>query len=769
MTSAKDTSPAMRWLENTLLYILLGLIVLRTTIIETPHIDQFQTRLFLSSEIVSLLISSVLLVCIGLWFLVSFLRGQFRWRKTGFGIAVGVFVFAGILVACFASDKRAAVTDIITLAMPMLAGVLLVQLLTSAVKIRLALLLILAVGVAATVLCLMQVSFFNDDMVKNYEENPSEFLARQGVVVGGVEQFMYEHRLYSKDIPGFLITSNSAASFFLLSVFAAMGLCVESFWEYKNQKAWKDREQVLVALICYTLGFMFIVFGLFLTQSKGGIGAFILGLGLFVILCAFGKAIWKRRLLFGVLLLLLVVIATGFIIHYGTQHGRLPGGNSMLVRWQYWQSAAAMIRDHIATGVGGGNFPQLYMHYKIPAASETVQNPHNWILSLLSQYGPLGLIAFLAAIFLPLYKVFGRCCGDTHLSDGSSQPDRSNIWIGLLAVSAVMLLFVRPALVDTEFLYQRVDVRSAAYVVLYLIPAAVFIFAFILLRAASLGDKSLGGRSDRMAIALMCGLVAVLVHNLIDFAIFEPGVFGVLWLFIAILAAQMHNQTDAPDNVPVLEVPKRLGAVAGLVIFGLVYLSVVLLPPIHAEWYFKQAMGDDIRRIELIKKAIAADSLSSKTAYQAAGMFKQVYQQQPNKDKRFLEKAFDFAHIAAERNPADFKPWRLLSEIEILLAEQAEGEQKEKYLQMAFDSIQQAIKRYPGSGKLHYDRASIAEQLGRNKIALAQYQMAVEIEDAYRAQFRIMYPDRETVISRLGEMNYAEAKSRVDALQKNDQ
>ena len=176
---------------------------------------------------------------------------------------------------------------------------------------------------------------------------------------------------------------------------------------------------------------------------------------------------------------------------------------------------------------------------------------------------------------------------------------------------------------------------------------------------------------------LLISLVAVLVHNLIDFAIFEPGIFGVFWLFIAILVARMHNQTDASDNVPIFDVPKRLGAVAGLVIFGFVYLTVGLLPPIRAERYFKQAMGDDVNRIKLIEAAIAVDSLSSKTAYQAAVMFKQTYQQLTNKDKRFLKKASDFAHVAAKRNPADFKPWRLLSQVELLVAEQADGEQKE--------------------------------------------------------------------------------------------
>ncbi len=507
-----------------------------------------------------------------------------------------------------------------------------------------------------------------------------------------------------------------------------------------------------------------VLVGLFLTRSKGGTGAFVLGLGLFVVMSVFGKTIWKRRRLFGILLLLLIVLAVGMVVVYGLQHGRLPGGNSMLVRWQYWQSAAAMIHDHIVTGVGGGNFPEFYMHYKIPAASETVQNPHNWILSLLSQYGPLGLIAFLAAVLLPLHKVCGYLYADGLLPGGSSKPERSNIWIGLLAVSAAMLLFVRPALVDAEFLYQRPDIRSAAYVVLYLIPAGVFIGAFILLRAASLGDKSVGHRDDRLSIALACGLVSVLVHNLIDFAIFEPGIFGVFWLFVAILVAQAHNTAGASENVITFDMPKRLGVLAGFSIMVFIYPAVVLVPPIRAERYFKRSMANDVRRIELIETALTADSLSARTAYKAAGMFRQAYQQQRiNKNKRFLEKASDFARIAAARNPADFKPWRMLSEIEILLAEQAEGKQKEKHLQAAFDDLQQAIARYPGSGKLHYALASIAEQLSQNDAALTHYRMAVEIEDAYRVQFRIMYPDRKTIISRLGNTAYTEAKSKIEA------
>ncbi|MEN8126193.1 MAG: O-antigen ligase family protein [Planctomycetota bacterium] len=764
MTFAPKISPAIRWFDNAVLCIVLGLTVLRAMVIESPLIDQSQTRLFLSSEIVSLLTSIALLACIGLWFLAVILRGQFCWRKTGFGIAVGAFIIAGILSAVFASDKRSAVTDLATLATPMLAGLLLVQLLTSAAKIRLALFLILSVGIAATVQCVDQQASSNQTLIEDYEANRAEHLQKQGIEPDSMEHWMYEHRLYSKDIRGFLMTSNSTASFFLFAVFAGLGLCLQTLGKKMSQ------EQI-AALVCYILAFGIVLFGLLLTQSKGGIGAFTLGLGLFVIVCLFGKSIWKYRRAFGILVLLLMVLVVGVAVAYGLEHGRLPGGNSMLVRWQYWTSAAAMTRDHIFTGIGGGNFPDFYTHYKVPAASETVQNPHNWVLSLLSQYGPLGLITFLAAVLLPLHKVC-RCLNENsqalNESCGSPAPDKSTLWIGLLAASAASLLFVRPLLVDAEFLYQKVDVRSAAYLVLYLFPAGVFILAFVLLRVASIGDVSVHGRNNRLSVALMCGLVAVLIHNLIDFAIFEPGNFGVFWLFVAILAAQIHNTENTPQDTPILDPSKRLGLFAGLALFSILYSAAVLLPPMRAERFLKQAMGDDVRRIKLIETAIAADNFSSKTAYKSALMFKQAYQQQrTNKDPRFLEKAIEFAHTAAARNPADFKPWRLLGRTNMLLAEQADGDKKEKHLQAAFEKLQQAIARYPGSGKLHYDLAAVSEQLKRDDVALCHYQTAVEIEDVYRAQFRIMYPERETVISRLGNAAYNDAKAKIESIQEN--
>ena len=756
---AEHSTGVPKWLENSLLCVVMGLIVLRSTIIEAPLIDQPQTRLMLSPENLTLLISTALLVCIGFWFLAAVLGGRLSWRKTVFGPAVAAFIAAGVLSACLASNKRAAITDLVALATPMLAGLLLVQLLNSAAKIRLALLLVLAVGVAATIQCIDQQTDTNETLIEEYEANPTDFLEKQGIESGTMEHWMYEHRLYSKDIRGFLMTSNSAATFFLMAGFAGLGLCVQTIRK-------KMPRGMITVCVCYLLALLFSLAGLFLTGSKGGLGAFVLGVLLLIVLQIFGKAIWKRRLLFGVVLLLLIAVATGFVIHYGTQHGRLPGGNSMLVRWQYWVSTAEMIRDHILAGVGGGNFPEYYTHYKVPAALETVQNPHNWVLSLLSQCGPLGLAAFVAAALIVFVKALNHSLAPNTELQTLPQKSAGHLWIGLLMFSSVMLLVVRPVLVDMEFFYQKPDVAAAAYLFLYFIPALVFVLAFVLLQKASAQDMADNCSSRGLSLALVCGLVAVLIHNLVDFAIFDPGNWSVFWLFAAILIAQVHNTKHEPEKTVPLDWPKRLGLFAGLVIVSIVYLAVVLLPPLWAGTLLKRALTGSMQNRTPITKVLVADVLSAKVPYQAANFMTQSYQSQKMNHQAFLDRIEGLAGMAIQRNPADFKPWRLRAKINIIRSEQTQGEVKQAALEQAFEDLQQAIARYPGSGKLHYQMASVAEQLGRNDIALCHYRTAVDIEDAYRAQFRIMYPDRD-IISRLGATAYTDAKAKIDQLQKN--
>jgi len=118
---------------------------------------------------------------------------------------------------------------------------------------------------------------------------------------------------------------------------------------------------------------------------------------------------------------------------------------------------------------------------------------------------------------------------------------------------------------------------------------------------------------------------------------------------------------------------------------------------------------------------------------------------------------------ATRRDRNDYKNYDRLTEVYELLAEASPENEKQNLLEKAFDSAAKSVELYPGLGRLRLKLAEIAEKLGKPQLALEAYRKAVDIEDAYRRQFEVMYPGRE-VFSRLGEENYRYAKERIEAL-----
>jgi O-antigen ligase/tetratricopeptide (TPR) repeat protein len=764
IAAASENAP--RLADAVLAAIVAGVTLLRATYIETPHLQQ-QSAL-LKPQLVSLLLSTILFACAAVWLFGQFRQPAFRWRRTWLGIATIVFVAAGLLSVTQASDKRAAMTDLVTLTAPIAAAMLLVQWLTTRVRIRLLLFGLLSIGAAAAAVSADQYFSSNEALIADYQEDSAAHLQRLNIEPGSLEQWMYEHRLFSKGVRGFLLTSNSTATYFLLVVFAGIGLCAEACAAVRKPADKLKKEQTLAAAVAYALVTAIAAVGLLITQSKGGIASFLIGLTLFLLLAVFGRLIWKRRRLFGVFAVVLIAAGIALTIAYGLKHNRLPGGNSMLVRWQYWTSAAEMIADHPLTGVGGGNFSIFYPAYKFPAASETVQDPHSWPLSLLAQYGPPGLLAILAALGLVLYQALHHRFASSETLTAGVEPAVEPRLKWLLFGSVIALLLVaRPLLIDVEFLRTE-EAQSAffGYVLLYGVPALVFAGIFLLLTKASASDASVPEplQAGLLDLALVAGIVALLIHNLIDFAIFEPGVWGSLWMLIAILAAGVHNRSAAPEPAVVLNARQRIAAMTLLCAASVAGVIWAVVPPFKADALFNRALRSEYNWLILLQKSVVADPLSPDAAGKAAGLLSPGIRRSVPLDENLLSITLTFAQDAHLRSPADFKPLRLIAQIYSAAAERSSDDHRTRYLEQALGAYRHALDRYPGSDRMHFEAAQIAEVLGQTETALEHYKAAVQIEDAFRAQFKVMYPDRQEAISRLGQTAYKTALQKIEEL-----
>ena len=767
-------SKALVCLEYIILAFCLCVIALRTTFTESPAVQAANLpssltdsmyglpiwrAVFISSF--SMFVSAALIFSFILWFVLSLCGRKFSYRLSGIEIGLGLFCAAALISSLAAPDKRGAITDFAGLVAPVLMALLLVQILDSQSKVKLLLAIIVALGVVSAYRCWEQYSE-NEHFIEFYEKDPNAALAQvtQRIELGSLEHFQFEHRLYSKDISGFFTTSNSAGSFALLASFAAIALLIE---RYRNHK-FAGLE--FVWLITCGIAVAVVIFGLLITRSKGAIIASLFAAAVFVIYLCLGSRLKAHKKAVLILCLLLALGGTWVVIWYGLANGRLPGGNSMLVRWQYWRASVKMYADHLLTGVGPGNFAHFYPHYKPASALESVADPHNFLLSILTQYGPIGLIGFLAMICMPLWIVLSD-----KSASRSSEAHRPELIFKRLAIfSAIIvsaaLLFIRPIIFPLPPNASPQE-REAGIIILYIMPVIVFIAGFLLAAAGERPAKR--SHSSIAAAALFCAVLGVAFHNLIDFAIFEPGVFTVFWVMIACIIA-IGYQTNPRPQIVLQPAPfvKILTVAAGVVI-TCVYLNYALIPVSNAGAKIQQAnraifVGRLEQAHKLLNSAAEDDSLSPAAPSLNGRLYLHHFQLTPN-NRDLLLQSEKCLRAAIERNGAAFKNFERLTEVYVLLAEISTQPEKSDWLKKAFDNASFAVEhRYPGCARLRIELAKIAELLGKTDVAIKQYKESIDIEVQYRDQFKEMYPEREKIVSRLGEEKYQYAKQQLKFL-----
>jgi O-antigen ligase/tetratricopeptide (TPR) repeat protein len=801
-------SKALLVLEYVLLAVCLCVVALRATFTEGPAVQFSTLPNNISDNLYSLSISALLIFSFILWFAWSFCSRRFVYRFTGIEIGLVVFFVAAIIAGFAAADKRLAITNVVTLAAPVLMAVLLVQILDSHAKVKLLLCVIGALGVVITYQCAEQFFVSNQMTIEQYEQDPESVLVPLGIESGTFKHFLFEHRLYTRGVSGFFTTRNSAGTFLLMASFTAVILFIEKF---KNRRSeyfrsiylfacgfvaafllfgltillmasftvvvlfidkFKNRKsEYFRSIYLFACGFVaaFLLFGLAITRSKGAIIGWLFAAVAFILYLGLGNRLKNFGRIIFIACILIAVTGCLVIAWYGLSHGRLPGGNSMLVRWQYWQASAKMYAEQPFTGVGPGNFGHFYPYYKPAAAPESVTDPHNFPLSLLTQYGPLGLIAFLAVIFVPLCKVLSQKSSADSQKSRQTGPPFKTIAVTFLVIISALIFLTRPAWMPTAL----DDLVLVLYMTLrfYIPPVAVFIAGFLILadplQNAAKAKSEI--RNAKTAALLFCALLGVLLHNLTDFAIFEPGVFTIFCAMLACLIAIDNHRKSRPFLVFAFHPVIKIFIICVSVVLIWAYFNFAFIPTarsttgiLRADNAVRLGKFDDAHR--LLDRAAQDDPLSSDSLTQNGRLYLHQFKLTQRKNRRLLIAAENCFKAAIERNDAVYKNFEQLAETYCLLANVSVPQKKADWLSKAYDTATLAIERYPDCGRLHFDLARIAEQLGKSDIAVEEYKRSIEIEDEYRVQFRQMYPERKDIVSRIGEDKYQFAKEKVTLL-----
>jgi len=732
-------------LEGILLAVVLGVMALRLSFVEQPHSTMQNAALWTTPRGMSLLLSGGLFAVVMAGLLVQWYQGRLRLSGRILPLAAGLFLAGGVIACMVSSDKRAAISELFTLTVPMLLAIAAIGWLDSQRRLDTAVWVILAMGCAAVYVSVDQFTAGNSQVEQDYAADPQRHLAILGIEPNSMAHFHYEHRLHSKDVRGFLLTSNSTATFLLAGIFISLGLIIDTVRSRREDAGFAAR--LVVQILVLTA----LAVGLLIGKSRGGIGAAMLSAILFAVLLLCRRWVWAYRkpvLAAGLLAAVMFVI---WVISYGNQHGRLPGPNALYVRWQYWVGAADMLRDRFVTGVGGGNFGIFYPRYKIAAAPETVKDPHQFILSLWCQFGILGPTAFLMAAGAAVWKGFRRVCGEQAGAADSivARPD-SFIPAGVLAGTLFLLLLFRPFVSEGGIGGENAVVQQSVFLLMYVLPAAAFVLAFGLLWATAKEPTSVMPR-EGLLCGLVCGVVGILIHNMIDFAIFEPGVWMSFWLMLAlIIAVSRGPQKPAGAEAPPVK-QRRLGILIAAMVAGLTGYHYVWIP-VKAGTAFQQGLRDFDHAEEYFMESARIDPLDP-APWVFAGQWRlSKFESSRLSSREHPEKAVSHFQQACGRDRANFRCRELLGRAYIAQAE-VNPEQSGQLLESAYQAGLEAQTRYPGSDRIAYDLGLLAERMGNREEACKQFMFAVIIEGQYRAQFARMYPGYP-LCSRLGQSRY---------------
>jgi tetratricopeptide (TPR) repeat protein len=747
-------SKALLIYENALLIFYLGVIILRVIYTESPTMQTNAITAASGDSLYNLYVSAGLLFSFIVWFVWSLFEKKFLFRITGIEIGLIIFAIAAVISGFAASDKRLAINNIVSLFTSILCAILLVQILDSSAKIKLVLAVIAALGVMSAYQCADQLLFSNRETVQEYEKNPENMLEPLNIQPGTLQSFLFEQRLHSNNARAFFTTRNSAASFLLMAFFAAASLVAVS------------EKPVRLKIIFYIL-----LITVFLTKSKGAIIGLFFTFVLIMLYCKYASFLKIHRKLILISIILIIAAGTLIIAWYGQTYNTLPGGNSMLVRWQYWHASAKMFMDHFWTGAGPGNFGNYYSYYKPAEAIESVIDPHNFPLSILTQYGIFGLIGFLAMIFSPLWTITKSNPVVSPLSDSIKTKPAENQKFTLIILSIwIALLLARLTILPT--------LRTGnLLVVLYIIimyftpPAAVFILSLFFIKkyAYSIPDNEQEiKRNQTVSVFLFCMIPGVLLHNLTDYAIFEPGIYTTFWFILAVLIALNIKKRNENKIIFNTMLYSKISAILISIIVLAVFLQYALIPAAASTKKINLAnkafaYGHFEQAYTLLDSAAEYDKLSSYALTLSAHMYMENAEISPSRSQDMRRVAYKCLQEAIKRNPASFKNYEDLSKVYLRLSETSNPEEKNGWLELALSAATEAIKRYEGNERLHFNLAQIAEKLADTQTALKEYQKSVEIENSYRNMFHKMYP-KDEIVSRLGNDKYEYAIKRIAEL-----
>ena len=723
-------------IESLCLYLLLVVIALRPLIPESYNSARsLMTSGFGAIEdpspAATLVIDAFILLAAAGFAFGGLARGLARrraYRRCGIEWGLAAVALGGLVSCWVAGNKRIAINATVDwLCLPLLT-IVLVQLLRQRWHLRLVLCVVLSSAAVQAYECFNQVLYSFPATKELYEQNRERIWAERDVELDSPQVALYERRLDSGEATGFLSHGNVTGAYLVMTGLAALAVA----WSRWRSPP-KPMRRVLAGAVAI-LGVV-VLAAAGLTHSKG---AAVAGVGALVVWCA--RQVWAgwiernriRTLWLGWGLVIAGALAA---VGYGLHNSRLPGA-SLNFRWQYWTASAKLLADRYATGVGRENFGRHYLKYKTIDSPEEVSNPHNFLVNAAAEWGVIGLVGVVVMLVGGSIAVTRRQATQVQADSDAAVTGRPLLW-GLGVGGAVF--FVRLFLLgssDVNYLF-----------VATFVPVIVWAVVFALLSTES--DKTgpfRNGTLPGLAVGINCCLLAFLVQEGINFAVFIP---GAATTFFAMLAIPIADYRMRIADWSAAGAPSRrrrgggwiLPAVACVVVFS--YLIWIVLPVGRAGAALtraRAAVGQLIRGTYEVQpayveyaRAAALDGLDPTPPAECAGWLIR-YAEVGTDREAAIERSLALIDTAIARDPLSTSLHRQKMR---LCREAYRLTDDSRYNAAAIAPARRVVELYPQSPEAHADLGTCLLDAARESPdaallteAMEHLRRALELDDA---------------------------------------
>ena len=347
-------------------------------------------------------------------------------------------------------------------------------------------------------------------LAQNWQERKAEILKERGLADDPFLAAQFEKRVLAGELIGYFVSPNTMAAVLVLLGVVSVGLGVQRLHDDRRDRAG------LALLLLVPLALWMVIH----TKSRTALATPLLAAALLggawyargTLARSAKRAFWLGV---GVVCVGAVLVVAHGLVRKSLFH------ESLTFRWYYWWGSMRIAAGHVLAGVGLDNFGLYYLGARLPWAPEEIKDPHNVLVKFLVELGVVGLVLCVAWFGRLAWEVTrpvvpppapGAAGGSGYKGPKAIASIATIAGVALaLNVLASLDFGADPGYVANEIL------RKVAMYALLLIGAAVA-------AVRSFDAPELDGRpAPFLLYAVIVALGVFLVHNLIDFSLFEPG------------------------------------------------------------------------------------------------------------------------------------------------------------------------------------------------------------------------------------------------------